>query len=67
MKSGVIQAFRVGIDISKLGLKHFKVDILLKEHSQRKYIMSYIKSNPLVFISTSAGVSDLELEFHLPS
>jgi DNA-binding Lrp family transcriptional regulator len=68
MKSGVIQAFRVGIDISKLGLKHFKVDIHLKEHSQRKYIMSYIKSNPyLVFISTSAGVSDLELEFHLES
>jgi len=65
-KSGVIQAFRTGIDISKLGLQHFKVDIYLKEHTQRKNIMSYIKNNPyLMFISTSAGVSDLELEFHV--
>lgn len=66
MKSGVIQAFRVGIDLSQLGLKHFKVDIHLKEHTQRKYIMNYIKHNPnLTFIATSAGVSDLELEFDL--
>ena len=62
-KKGVIQAFRVGIDISKLGLKPFKVDIYLKEHTQRKAIMEYVKYNPnLVFIGTSAGVSDLELE-----
>ena len=65
-KSGVIQAFRVGIDLSKLGLKEYKVDIQLKEHTKRKHIMEYIKSNPnLEFIGTSAGVSDLELEFVL--
>jgi DNA-binding Lrp family transcriptional regulator len=63
IKKGVIQAFRVGIDISKLGLKPFKIDVYLKEHTQRKAIMEYIKYNPnLVFIGTSAGVSDLELE-----
>lgn len=65
-KSGVIQAFRVGIDLSKLGLKEYKVDIQLKEHTKRRHIMDYIKSNPnLEFIGTSAGVSDLELEFVL--
>lgn len=64
-KSGVIQAYQVGIDISKLGLKQFKVDIHLKEHTQRKHIIDYIKCNPyLTFIGTSAGVSDLELEFN---
>lgn len=64
MKSGLIQGFRVGIDISKFGLKQFKADILLKEHNQRKHIINYIKYNPyLVFIGTSAGVADLELEF----
>jgi len=63
MKTGVIQAFRVGIDISKLGLKPFKIDVYLREHSQRKAIMEYVRNNPnLVFIGTSAGVSDLELE-----
>ncbi len=65
-KSGVIQAFRVGIDTSKLGLKGFKVDVHLKEHTKRKHIINYIKYNPhLEFIGTSAGVSDLELEFVL--
>jgi len=63
IKKGIIQAFRVGIDISKLGLKPFKIDVYLKEHTKRKAIMEYIKYNPnLVFIGTSAGVSDLELE-----
>jgi DNA-binding Lrp family transcriptional regulator len=66
VKNNVIQAFRVGVDISKFGLKPFKVDIHLQEHIQRKPIMEYIKHHPnLVFISTSAGVSDLELEFDL--
>ena len=64
MKLGIIQAFRVGIDISKLGFQFYKVDINLKEHSQRNPIINYIKYNPyLTFIGTSAGVSDLELEF----
>ena len=63
---GVIQGFRVAVDISKFGLKTFKVDIHLKEHSQRKRIMNYVKYNPnLTFIGTSAGVSDLELELDL--
>jgi Lrp/AsnC family leucine-responsive transcriptional regulator len=66
MKSNVVQAFRVAINISKLGLKPFKVDIHLQEHVQRKPIMDYIKHHPnLVYIGTSAGVSDLELEFDL--
>jgi DNA-binding Lrp family transcriptional regulator len=66
IESGVIQAFRVGIDLSQLGLKHFKADIHLREHTQRKYIMNYIKYHPnLTFIAASAGVSDLELEFDL--
>lgn len=64
VKLGIIQAFRVGIDISKLGYQYYKVDIYLKEHSQRNPIINFIKYNPyLTFIGTSAGVSDLELEF----
>jgi len=66
MKKGVIQAYQVGLDISKFGLKHFKIDAHLKEHTQRKHIINYIKNNPyLTFIGFSAGVSDLELEFFL--
>jgi len=60
----VIQSYRVSYDLGMLGLKPFKVDVQLQEHSQRKEIIHYIQRHPhLVFIGTSAGVSDLELEF----
>lgn len=66
IKQGVIQGFRVAIDISKIGLQYFKVDIYLKEHSQRNRMINSIKMNPYVaFIATSAGVSDLEIEFYI--
>lgn len=59
---GIIQAFRVNIDVSKLGLQEFKVDIWLKKLSKRRQIREYIKYNPYVtFISTSAGYADLEI------
>ena len=38
IKSGIIQGFRTSIDLSKLGLHYFKVDIHLKEYSKRKDI-----------------------------
>lgn len=66
IKIGVIQGFRSAIDITKLGLQYFKVDIHLKEYSQRKEIINHVKLNPnIVFIATSAGVSDLELEIYI--
>ncbi|UCD13209.1 MAG: Lrp/AsnC family transcriptional regulator [Thermoplasmatales archaeon] len=66
IKSGVIQGFRVALDVSKLGLRYYKVDVHLKEHSSRNSIINYIKFNPYVgFIATSAGVSDLEIEFYV--
>jgi len=39
VKSGVIKAFRVNVDLSKLGLQRFKVDIYLKDHKLKKPIM----------------------------
>jgi Lrp/AsnC family leucine-responsive transcriptional regulator len=66
MKSKIIQGFRVNLDISKLGYQWFKVDIDLRDYSRRSSIIEYIKKNPhLIIIDESAGVADLELEFHL--
>jgi len=63
-KEGLIQAFRVAVDTTKLGFKRYKADIYLKNHSQRKDIIEYIKNNPhLLYISTSTGLCDLEFEF----
>jgi hypothetical protein len=65
-KIGVIQGFRVGIDISKMGMKPFKVNLYLKEHSKRREIINYVKYNPyLTFIGITAGFADIELELDL--
>ena len=66
VKHGVIQAFRLVIDLSKLGMQHYKVNLHLKEQSIRQNIINYIQKNPnLTFIGISAGFADLELEFDL--
>jgi len=48
MKKGVILAFRLEIDGSKLGLQNCTIDIYLKDFSKRKQILDYVKSNPYV-------------------
>ena len=67
-KKGIIQAFRVNIDIFKLGFKGFKADIFLKDSSKRKKIWNKLQDNPYVtFINTSAGYADIEIEFAVKS
>lgn len=62
-KIGIIQAFRVNIDETKLGFKRYKVDVSLKEHNLRSEIIQQIRKNPYVlYISTSVGLSDIEIE-----
>jgi len=68
MKEDVIQGFRTDIDLTKLGYQFFKADIDLRDFKQRGKIMNYAKTNPhLVRIDKSVGISDLELEYHVPS
>ena len=63
-KIGLINGFRVGIDVEKIGFKSFKVDIFLNESSKRKELWNFFRYNPYVtFINTSAGYADLEIEF----
>ena len=67
-ESGIIQAFRVALDLSKLGFRHYKVDIYLKEYKQRDNIINYVKQSPFVlYISTSTGLCDLEVELVVES
>jgi Lrp/AsnC family leucine-responsive transcriptional regulator len=67
-EKGIIQGFRVGIDIGKLGYMHYKVDIWLKELTKRREIWRYLRENSHVtFINTSAGYADLEVEFNVES
>ena len=64
VKSGVIKAFRVNLDMSKLDLHHYKVDIYLKDHKLKKPIFDYLKDKPyLEFMNLAIGWADLEPEF----
>jgi DNA-binding Lrp family transcriptional regulator len=68
IKSGVINGFRVNIDITKLDLQYFDVRINLSDHSQRKPMISYIKNIPYFkCLNTTIGYNDLEIEFHVPN
>lgn len=63
IKNGTIQAFRVNIDRSKIGLQLFKVDIFLKEYKQRKKIIKYLNDRGrLECLNVAAGWADIEPE-----
>jgi len=63
IKNNVIEAFRVNIDLSKLNLQKFKVDIHLKDHKSKKLIFDYLKSKSyLEFMNITIGWADLEPE-----
>jgi len=64
IKTEVIKAFRVNLDISKLNLQVYKVDIYLKNHKMKKSMIKYLETKPYVeFINFALGWSDLEPEF----
>jgi DNA-binding Lrp family transcriptional regulator len=64
VKSGVINSFRVDLNLSKLGLHKYKVDIYLKDHKLKKPIIGYLKDKTYVeYINLAMGWSDLEPEF----
>ena len=64
MKKGIILAFRVGIDISKLGLRNCMIDIYLKDHTKGIQIEDYVKGNPYVenIMDMTIGWCDLNFE-----
>ena len=63
MQSGVINAFRVNIDLAKFGLQHYKLDIYLRDHKQRNTIWNYLKEKPYCdTLNVAIGWSDLEFE-----
>jgi DNA-binding Lrp family transcriptional regulator len=68
ISKNLIQAFRVNIDISKIGLDHYKVDIFLNHPSKRNMLWETLKHIPeIIFINTSAGYADIELEIIVKS
>ena len=64
VKSGVIDAFRVNIDVTKLSLHRYKADIYLKDHNLKKPVFDYLKNKSYIeYMNLSMGWADLEPEF----
>lgn len=63
IKKGVIQAFRVNIDLSKFNLQEFTIDIYLKQHKQKNSIIKYLEKKPyFIGLNLAVGWSDIEPE-----
>ena len=63
IKNGVINAFRVNVDLATFGLQHYKLDIYLRDHKQRNAIWNYLKENPCCdTLNVAVGWCDLEFE-----
>jgi len=62
----MILGFRLNIDWEKIGYRHYKVDIELKNSDNYNYIIKYVESNPnLLWSFKSLGCGDLEFVFLL--
>jgi DNA-binding Lrp family transcriptional regulator len=64
IKKDIIKAFRVGIDVSKLGLQNCTIDIYLKDHTKGKQIEDYLRNNPYVenIMDMTIGWCDFNFE-----
>jgi DNA-binding Lrp family transcriptional regulator len=63
IKKDIIKAFRVNLDILKLGLKKFGICIYLKDHSKKKLIQDYLENSPnLEYIDEAIGWADIQYE-----
>jgi len=61
---GIIQGYKLGFNSKALGLEYFKVNIWLRQPSKRRKLWDYLKYNPhVIFLNTSAGYADIEIEF----
>ena len=63
VKKEIIKAFRVNINLSKLGLQKFRLEIYLRNHKQRKAIWNFLKQKKYCdTLNVAIGWCDLEFE-----
>jgi Lrp/AsnC family leucine-responsive transcriptional regulator len=65
-KNNIIQGYRVNLNLAKLGLHQYKLEIYLKDHNYRGKVWNYLKNEPYTSVlNVAVGWSDLEFEFVL--
>jgi DNA-binding Lrp family transcriptional regulator len=65
IKSGVIQRYSITMDINKLGLREFIVNLCLRDYSKKNQIITYFSDNPFLWeIHKAIGGCDLEITLY---
>jgi DNA-binding Lrp family transcriptional regulator len=65
IKSGVIQRYSITMDINKLGLRQFIVNLTLRDYVKKNQIIGYLSDNPFLWeINKAIGGCDLEITLY---
>jgi Lrp/AsnC family transcriptional regulator for asnA, asnC and gidA len=65
IKSGVIQRYSITMDINKLGLRQFIVNLTLRDYEKKNQIIGYLSDNPFLWeINKAIGGCDLEITLY---
>jgi DNA-binding Lrp family transcriptional regulator len=65
IKSGVIQRYSITMDINKLGLREFIVNLSLRDYNKKNQIITYLSNNPFLWeIHKAIGGYDLEITLY---
>ena len=65
IKSGVIQRYSITMDINKLGLREFVVNLSLRDYNKKNQIITYLSDNPFLWeIHKTIGGCDLEITLY---
>ena len=67
-KKGIILGFKPLIDLEKIGMKYFKLDINLKNMKTRSKLITFSEANPnITYIDQTIGTSDFEVDIEAES
>jgi len=62
IKSRVLQRYSITMDINKLGLREFMVNLSLRDYGKKNQIIQYLSTNPFLWeIHKAIGGCDLEI------
>ena len=65
IKSRVIQRYSITMDINKLGLREFIVNLSLRDYAKKNQIITYLSDNPFLWeINKAIGGCDLEITLY---
>ncbi len=65
-KKGIIQSYRVNLNLEKIGYEYHKLNFILDDYSKNKELENFCKSNKnVIFIDKTLGKLDFEIDVEI--